>query len=186
MTLELLPIGSRAESRRLKMSNAEYRRDPAKRAFTPKIVDSVYAETHQNVTIEHLDNPTQRPNHKAMTDLTRQEVDAKLAQNKAEVDARLANFDTSVKTGFAELRAEFAGLRTEMAKMQGGFEKQSHDSTKWIIGSVFAMLSLSVAIIGVMINLNKGDKSPGPQPAPIVVYSQPAPSAPATAQPPAK
>lgn len=112
----------------------------------------------------------------SMTDLTRQEVDAKLAQNKAEVEARLANFDTSVKSGFADLRAEFAGLRTEMAKMQGGFEKQSHDSTKWIIGSVFAMLSLSVAIIGVMINLNKGDKPQAPAPAPVVIYAQPAPS----------
>lgn len=117
-----------------------------------------------------------------MTDLTRQEVDAKLAQNKAEVDARLANFDTSIKTGFAEIRTEFANIRTEMSKMRGDFEKQSHDSTKWIIGSVFGMLSLSVAVIGLLINLSKGDKpaTPSFQPAPIVIT---VPSAAATPAP---
>lgn len=120
-----------------------------------------------------------------MTDLTRQEVDAKLAQNKAEVDARLANFDTSIKTGFAELRAD-------IAKMRGDFEKQNHDSTKWIIGSVFGMISLAVAIIGVLINLNKAEKpasAPVAQPAPIVItvpgaapaVVSPSPAAPAAA-----
>lgn len=113
-------------------------------------------------------NDASSPN---MTDLTRQEVDAKLAQNKAEVDARLANFDASIKNGFSE-------LKVEIQKMRGDFEKQSHDSTKWIIGSVFGMVSLAVAVIGVMINLNKGDKAPAPAPAPIVVYAQPAPQAP--------
>jgi len=118
-----------------------------------------------------IDN-TEPPREDApMTDLTRQEVDAKLAQNKAEIDARLANFDTSVKTGFADLRTEFAHLRTEMQKTRGDFERQSHDSTKWIIGSVFGMISLAVAIIGVMINLNKAEKptAPATPPAPIVI-----------------
>jgi hypothetical protein len=104
-----------------------------------------------------------------MTDLTRQEVDAKLAQNKAEVDARLANFDTSIKTGFAELRAEFAALRTEIADGRTDATKQSHDSMKWIIGTVITMVSLSVAIIGLFINLSKGDKSSASQPAPIII-----------------
>ena len=123
-----------------------------------------------------------------MTDLTRQEVDAKLAQNRAEVDARLANFDTSIKTGFAE-------MKVEIQKMRGDFEKQSHDSTKWIIGSVFGMISLAVAIIGVMINLNKADKpaSAAQQQAPLFITLPAgstvlsAPQAPAaTAPPPAK
>lgn len=109
---------------------------------------------------------------KTMTDLTRQELKAELAASEAKVDARLANFDVSVKTGFADLRAEFAGLRADMAKMRGETEKQSHDSTKWIVGSVFAMLSLSVAILAAIINFNKGDRGPSSasaQPAPIVI-----------------
>jgi hypothetical protein len=114
---------------------------------------------------ETVDTPRPPKDDTDMTDLTRQEVDAKLAANKAEVDARLANFDASIRTGFAELRAD-------MAKMRGDFEKQSHDSTKWIIGSVFGMISLAVAVIGVLINLSKTDKpasAPAAQLAPIVI-----------------
>lgn len=121
-----------------------------------------------------VDNPALPREDVSMTDLTRQEVDAKLAANRAEVDARLANFDTSVKTGFAE-------LKVEIQKMRGDIEKQSHDSTKWIIGSVFGMVSLAVAIIGVMINLNKAEKSPAPQPAPIIITVPGATSAPVQA-----
>jgi hypothetical protein len=129
------------------------------------------------------DFQTSQQGSKPMNDLTRQEVDAKLAQNKAEVDARLANFDISVKTGFADIKTGFADMKTEMQKMRGDFEKQSHDSTRWIIGSVFGMISLGVAIIGVMINLNKGEK-PAPaaaQPATIVVTVPGATVAPAQA-----
>lgn len=118
-----------------------------------------------------LDRSASRPNHEIMTDLTRQEIDAKLAQNKAEVDARLANFDTSIKTGFADLRAEFAALRTEIADGRTEAAKQSHESMKWVIGTVFTTISLGVAIIGMFINLSKSDKSspPAAQPAPIII-----------------
>lgn len=114
-----------------------------------------------------IDKSDRANDHAPMTDLTRQEVDAKLAQNKAEVEARLANFDTSVKTGFADLRAEFAGLRTEIANMRTDTAKQNHESLKWIIGSIFAMLSISVAIIGVMINFSKAGKDQNAASAPI-------------------
>jgi hypothetical protein len=134
-----------------------------------------------------VDKSAARTNNKRMTDLTRQEVDAKLAQNKAELDARLANFDTSVKTGFADVKTGFAELKTEMQKMRGDFEKQSHDSTKWIIGSVFGMISLGVAIIGVMININKGEKpTPAAQAAPIVITIPAAAATPAQAPMPAQ
>jgi len=160
-------------------SESQYRRDPAAEKLIRGINVSVFQRPKLEAAEEAVDNQFTRPNHKVMTDLTRQEVDAKLAQNRAEVDARLANFDTSIKTGFAE-------LRVEMAKMRGDSEKQSHDSTKWIVGAVFGMLSLSVAILAAIINYSKGDKAPVPAPAPIIVYAQPAPQAPAQAQPPTK
>lgn len=118
----------------------------------------------------------------AMTDLTRQEMDAKLAASEAKVDARLANFDTSVKTGFAELRTEFAELRAEISHGRTDAMKQSSDNLKWLIGAVAGMLSLAVAAIGLMINWSKAPAAPAAQPAPIVVYAQPAPpvGAPAT------
>jgi len=127
------------------------------------------------------DAPPAQSNESAMTDLTRQEVDAKLAANKAEVDARLANFDTSIKTGFAELRAEFAALRTEIADGRTDAAKQSHDSMKWIIATVISTVSISVAIIGLFINLSKGDKQPAAQAAPIVITVPGAVAAPVSA-----
>lgn len=134
------------------------------------------AEAHEPTVVDSS-QPTE--DHAPMTDLSRQELKAELAASEAKVDARLANFDTSVKTGFAELRSEFADLRagfsdlrTEMANGRADAAKQNHESVKWIIGSVFAMLSISVAIIGVMINLNRSERAPvAPiaQPAPIVI-----------------
>jgi len=137
-------------------------------------------------TAHKLDNKTERPNHTGMTDINRQQVADMLAASEAKVDARLANFDTSVKTGFADLKTGFAEMKTEMQKMRGDFEKQSHDSTKWIIGSVFGMISLGVAIIGVMINLNKAEKPAAApaQPAAVVITVPGATVAPA--QPAAK
>ena len=168
------------------MKRTEYSRDPGVAKLMSSLVADFTPETPEDAYIG-VDNPPTRPNDRRMTDLTRQEIDAKLAANKAEVDARLANFDTSVKTGFAELRAEFADLRTEMANGRTEAAKQNHESIKWIVGSVFGMLSLSVAIIGAFINFSRAEKaSPGPaaQTAPIVI-TVPAP-APLQAPPPTK
>jgi len=96
-----------------------------------------------------------------MTDLTRQEVDAKLAQNKAELEARLANFDTSIKTGFAE-------MRTDMAKMQGEMHKNTSDLIKWGVVTALGFATATVAILTFVIN-NAIPKTPPAQPV-----SQPA------------
>jgi len=131
-------------------------------------------ENFRNSEVKHLplnsihaalDKNGSQPNHEAMTDLTRQEVEATLARNKAEVDARLANFDTSIKTGFAELRAEFAELRAELAKqasdtrvemanVRADTQKSATEITRWVVG-------FGIAILGAMFTLSKvGDKSP--------------------------
>lgn len=119
-----------------------------------------------------------------MTDLTRQEVDAKLAQNKAEVDARLANFDTSIKTGFAEARAEAAELRADMHKMHAEIKSWTLATMITIIGTMLA------AVFGVATIFNNANKpaTATQAPQPVVIYAQPAPApqAPAPAQPAAK
>ena len=160
--------------------------DPAAARALERIINTRHVESQQDNEYSPIDSIGLTPNSTAMSDLSRQELKAELAASEAKVDARLANFDTTVKTGFADLRAEFAGLRADMAKMRGETEKQSHDSTKWIVGSVFGMLSLSVAILAAIINFTKGDRSPAAaqvQPAPIVIT---VPSPPATSPPSAK
>ncbi len=121
-----------------------------------------------------------------MTDLTRQEMNAVLGQNKAEVDARLANFDASIKTGFAEARAEAAELRADMHKMHAEIKSWTLATMITIIGTMLA------AIFGVATIFNNANKpaASAQAPQPVVIYAQPAPTsapvAPATAQPPTK
>jgi uncharacterized protein YdhG (YjbR/CyaY superfamily) len=99
-----------------------------------------------------------------MTDLTRQEVDAKLAASEAKVDARLANFDTSIKTGFAELRAEMADMRAEA-------HKGTADIIKWGILTALGFATATVSILTFVINnvVPKQAAQPTTQPAPIVI-----------------
>lgn len=131
--------------------------------------------------IEDVDTTSDRAHDEPMTDMTRQQVTDLLAASEAKAGERQANFQLDIKSGFADLRAEFAQVRTEMANDRAAAAKQSNESQRWIVTAVFAMISIAVALIGAMINYNKGDKAAAAPPAPIVIYAQPA----ATATPPA-
>jgi hypothetical protein len=130
-----------------------------------------------------IDKSARAADHPTVTDLTRQEVDAKLAANKAEVDSRLANFETSIKTGFAELatamakqgaamerqtdalRIEMAkqsgDVRTEMAAIRAEMHKGTADLLKWGAGIAFAAVASTV---GLLTYINKSTDKPAPQP----------------------
>jgi hypothetical protein len=101
---------------------------------------------------EPIDKPEVRTNDRHMSDLTRQEVDAKLGQSKAEVDARLATFDSSIKTGFADMRAEFSTMRADFAKMQSDGHKGTIDLFKWGTALLVSLASVTVAIIVFIVN----------------------------------
>lgn len=118
--------------------------------------------------IEEIDNAVDKkaksPDHAPMTDLSRQELKAELAASEAKVDARLANFDTSVKTGFAELRTDFAKMQSEM-------HKNTTDLIKWGIVTALGFATATIAILTFVIN-NAVPKAPAAavsQPAPIVI-----------------
>jgi len=149
-----------------------------------------------------------------MTDLTRQQVTDMLAASEAKVDARLANFDTSIKTGFAELATAMAkqsaamekqtdALRVEMAKQSGDvrsemaairaeMHKGTADLLKWGAGIAFAAVASTV---GLLTYINKTTDKPTAQPlsqvqSPLVVAVPAgstllsAPQAPAATAPP--
>ena len=117
-----------------------------------------------------------------MTDLPRQEVDAKLAANKAEVDARLAQFDTSIQTGFAGIRADFAEMRMDIANLRADTSRQLSEFSFKIIGAVAGIVSIGVAAIGIMINMNKSDKLAAAPPAPVILPIPTVPPAPSSPQ----
>ena len=97
-----------------------------------------------------------------MTDLSRPEVDAKMAASEARVDARLANFDMTMKTGLAELRAEM--------------HKTAADLLKWGAGIAFAAVATTV---GLLSYLNKAAEQPAvPPQVPIIINIPAAPSVP--------
>ena len=165
----------------MKPNEFSFDRDPGVEKLLHEVIS--YTQATESYLLREVDKPGSRPNDRRMTDLNRQQVTDMLAASEAKVDARLANFDTSIKTGFADLatamarqaaamekqtdalRVELAkqsgDLRTEMANGRADATKQNSDSMRWIILAVFTMISISVAIIGVMINLNKGEKAAG-------------------------
>lgn len=153
-----------------KMKTPEYERDASAQEFIQQMKVAKFSLTDQDDLFGVVDKPAARPDHTRMTDLTRQEIDAKLATNKAELDARLADFDASIKTGFAELRVGFAEMRAEMAKQSGDMRtdmanvrsethKGTIDTIKWVIGTILAVAAATVSILTFVIN-NAAPKTP--------------------------
>lgn len=112
-----------------------------------------------------------------MSTPSKDEMKSALEASEARVDARLANFETSVKTGFAELRTSFAEVRTDMATQNGQIQTQlaemrsemhkgTIDIIKWVIG-------VGLASAGAMFSVSKMLEKPPvqavTQPAPIII-----------------
>ncbi len=117
---------------------------------------------------------TSAPLRGALHDMTPPEIDAKLVASEAKVDARLANFDSSVKTGFADLRADLAKLRSEM-------HKNTTDLIKWGVLTALGFATVTIAILTVVINNSKAP-STAPVVSPPIIINVPA-SAPGLAPP---
>jgi len=151
--------------------------DPGAAQFLDAVRQRKYAESSQDNEFSAIDNIGATPNSASMSDLSRQELKAELAASEAKVDARLANFDTSVKTGFAELRTDFAKMQSEM-------HKNTTDLIKWGIVTALGFATATIAILTFVIN-NAVPKAPAAavsHPAPIVItVPSPAPLQPSPA-----
>jgi hypothetical protein len=79
-----------------------------------------------------------------MSDVTREEVDAKLAAVEARIEARLANLEMLVRTGFAELRSD---MRAEMAELRVEMHKNTANLIKWGVALAIAVVGLNVGLI---------------------------------------
>lgn len=158
------------------MNRPQYSQDPTAAKFVSEIVARFRPEDQEDMLFD-IDNPPARPNHRRMTDLNRQQVTDMLAASEAKVDARLANFDTSVKTGFAELRTDFAKMQSEM-------HKNTTDLIKWGVVTALGFATATVAILTFVINnaVPKATTAVASQPAPIVI-TMPVPAAPQAAPP---
>lgn len=94
--------------------------------------------------------------------MNREEVDAKLSATEARVAERLAEFNTAMLAGFAEMRGQmadaemrgqFAEMRAEMrgqfAEMRAEMRAEMHKNTvsllKWGIGIAIAVVGITVS-----------------------------------------
>lgn len=125
----------------------------------------------------------------------REELDAKLAQNKAEVQAIASGMREEMaawrETQNAKMDQISATLTTMSAKMDAKFEtldtkidavdkslsgqidglKSSYSSVQWMLGIILALLAIIFAIPQVQSYLNLSE--PAKQPQPTVIYVQP-------------
>ena len=79
-----------------------------------------------------------------MSDITREEVDAKLVAVEARIEARLTNLEMLIRTGFAELRSE---VRAEMAELRVEMHKNTANLIKWGVALAIAVVGLNVGLI---------------------------------------
>lgn len=89
----------------------------------------------QNPQASYMDSGRTAPHTEAMNDITREELDAKLAANEARMDARLERFDKDMRQVVSDFRLEVQPLKSLKANIWS--------STAFIIASVIAVASLS-------------------------------------------
>lgn len=97
-----------------------------------------------------------------MSSLTREELDAKLGQNKAEVDslasamrADMAQWREQNNTQMSAIQAQLSSLNS---KIDGKFEgmegkvdgvKSSLSTMQWMVGTILAMIGIVAAILAI-------------------------------------
>jgi hypothetical protein len=81
-----------------------------------------------------------RDNHEAMSEMTREEVDAKLAAVEARIETRMANLEMVVKIGFAELRAEM--------------QRNNANLIKWGVGLAVAIVGLNFGLLTLVMKIH--------------------------------
>ncbi|MGZ5202527.1 MAG: hypothetical protein ACXWKJ_16390 [Telluria sp.] len=90
-------------------------------------------------------------NHAPMTDISREETDAKLATVEARVDARLASLEATMKAGFAEIHVQMAEMRAEMRTQAAELRVELHKSIasliKWGMGMAVAVIGMTVGLL---------------------------------------
>jgi hypothetical protein len=99
-----------------------------------------------------------------MNDLSRQEVDAKIAASAAEGQLRYVQLVASMKAGFADIRAEIAAMRTEM-------HKNTAEMIKWMLGFTVAIVTILTFVINnaapkFILPAPVATPAPAPAPAP--------------------
>ena len=90
-----------------------------------------------------------------MSDLTREEMNARLETIETRIDARLSSIENVIATKFAEFDAKL--------------QKANADTIKWVAGTVIAIGAVGLTLMTFLIN----NASPRIAPAPPIVITVP-------------
>ena len=98
---------------------------------------------------------------------------AKIEEFVVEARERLMKIETRLDQ--TATKADIGEIRVDMHK---GFA----DMTKWVVGTAIGMSAAGIVVMTFVLNnaVPKGSTPPPVQPQPIIIYAQPAPSAPAS------
>ena len=118
-----------------------------------------------------IDVDEKRTSEIKMSEITREELAARLETIEVRMDGRLATIESKIDAKFAE-------LRTDM-------HKGTAELVKWVVGTAIAMAAVAITVMTFVLN-NAVPKAPAappaqPQPQPLIIYAQPAPIAPPVA-----
>ncbi len=157
--------------------------------------ESLFTVNHSNDMLNNDSNitPTHQKEADTMT-ISREELDAKLAQNKAEVQAIASGMREEMaawrETQNAQMTQMNATLASMSSKMEAKFDvidakidsvdkslngkidglKSSYSSVQWMLGIILALLAIIFAIPQVQSYLNLSEATKQPQPT--VIYVQ--------------
>lgn len=115
-----------------------------------------FASADSTAAIEPRSDFAEKPEHTApMTDISREELDAKLEATNARVDARLASFESTVRETLSAIRQDSADMRGELKaihvelghlrNIKGSIWGAAGATIVAVIGITGAMLAYGVA-----------------------------------------
>lgn len=169
-----------------KMQNQQQNSNPS---WTPSAPDAqVKSNLQRSIMGSHgiIIPPDERTEGKNMP-ISREELDAKLGQNKAEVQAIASGMredmsawretqNTKMDQISATLTAMSAKIDSVDRSLNGQIDglKSSYSAIKWMLGIILTVLALVFAIPQVQSYLNLSE--PAKQPQPTVIYVQQPPA----------
>lgn len=97
-----------------------------------------------------------------MSSISREELDAKLALSKSEMDLNQTRNFSSIEKLLLEVKGEISSLRGDMGSLRGELSgnkdavagqidglKSSISTMQWMVGTVLAMIGIAVAILAI-------------------------------------
>lgn len=120
-----------------------------------------------NESVPPLPVDEKQPSEIRMSEITREELAARLETIEVRMDGRLVTIESKIDARFAE-------LRTDM-------HKGTAELVKWVVGTAIAMAAVAITVMTFVLN-NAVPKAPTTsqaqlQPQPVIIYAQPTPIA---------